>query len=516
MARINSNIPSLIARANLNSANSELQTRLQRLSTGLRINRGADDPAGLIISERLRSEISGLNTAVSNSNRASSVIATTEGALAEVSNLLSSIKGLVVEAANTGAVSDDERKANQVQIDSAIDSITRISNSTSFAGLKLLNGSLDYTLSGVQSSSLAKVAVTSANFSGTSNVKVDVQTLNSAQTASIFLSASTGVFLSATTIAVSGPKGVQEITIASGQPLATVISAVNAFKAATGVSASLLHPGPPANPNSGLRFSSTDFGSKQFVSVERVGGPASGSWFKTYKAPDTLNLPAAISLATLQAGGNLISTGRDKGRDVAAIVNGNLATGDGLNISIQNSAAVSVQISLAQSFGTTNNSSSSFYITGGGALYQLGGQINASQQTNIGVQSISASRLGGTLINGSLSFLSSLKTGGGNDLLTSNARNSFTEASSVLESSIDEVSTVRGRLGAFEKNTLQTNVRSLQSAVENLTASESVIRDADFAEETSKLTRAQILSSAATSVLQLSNQQSQQVLSLLK
>src|SRR5437764_1030339 len=128
MARINSNIPSLIARANLGRANDDLQVRLQRLSTGLRINRGADDPAGLIVSERLRSEGSGLNQAVNNSNRASSVIATTEGALSEVSDLLSSIKSLVVEAANTGAVSDQERKANQLQIDSAIESITRISN----------------------------------------------------------------------------------------------------------------------------------------------------------------------------------------------------------------------------------------------------------------------------------------------------------------------------------------------------------------------------------------------------
>ncbi len=513
MARINSNIPSLIARSNLNSANNELQTRLQRLSTGLRINRGADDPAGLIISERLRSEISGLNTAVSNSNRASSVIATTEGALAEVSDLLSSIKGLIVEAANTGAVSDEERKANQVQIDSAIDSITRISNSTSFAGLKLLNGSLDYTLSGIQSNNLAKIAVTSANFSGSSNIRVDVQTLNSAQNANIFLSASTGAFLSSTTFAVSGPKGVQEISIASGTTLASVISAVNTFKAATGVSASLANPG---NPNSGLRFSSTEFGSKQFVSVERTAGPPGGGWFKTYKVPDAFNLPGTISLAALQAGGNLVATGRDKGRDVSAIINGNLATGEGLKISLQNSSAVSVQIDLSTTFGTTNNATSTFYITGGGALYQLGGQVNTTQQTNIGIQSIAASKLGGTLINGTLNFLSTLKTGGGNDLLTSAGRGSFVEASSVLDNSIDEVSTVRGRLGAFEKNTLQTNIRSLQAAVENLTASESTIRDADFAEETSKLTRAQILSSAATSVLSLSNQQSQQVLSLLK
>ncbi len=513
MARINSNIPSLIARSNLNSANSDLQVRLQRLSTGLRINRGADDPAGLIISERLRSEIGGLNQAVNNSNRASSVISTAEGALAEVSNLLSSIQSLVVEAANTGAVSDEERAANQVQIDSAIDSITRISNSTSFGGLRLLDGSLDYTLSGVNTASLGKVAVNAANFAGRSNIQVDVAVVNSAQTASLFLSASTGVFLSTTTFSVTGPKGVQELSILSGQSLASVRDAVNAFKESTGVSASFVNAG---NPNSGLRFTSTGYGTKQFVSVQRTGGPAGGGWFKTYRVPDTFNFPASVSLATLQGAGNLISSNRDIGRDVAAIVNGNLANGDGLNVSVQNSTSTSLTATLASTFATTNGSSTTFYVTGGGALYQLGGEITNSQQTNVGIQSLAASHLGGTIINGALEYLSSLKTGGSNDLAASRTRNDFSQASTVLNSSIDEVSVLRGRLGAFEKNTLQTNVRSLQTAVENLTASESTIRDADFAAETSALTRAQILTSAATSVLSLSNSQSQQVLQLLK
>jgi flagellin len=513
MARINSNIPSLIARTSLAKANDDLSVHLQRLSTGVRINRGADDPAGLIISERLRTEIGGLNQAVSNSNRASSVISTTEGALSEVSNLLSSIQGLVVQSANTGAVSDDERKANQLQIDSAIDSITRISNSASFGGLKLLNGSLDYTLSGVNTSQLAKVNVNGANFGGRSNIQVDVAVINSAQTANLFLSASTGVFQSTTTFSVTGPLGVQEISILSGSTLASVRDAVNSFKLATGVSASLVNPG---NPTSGLVFTSTGFGSKQFVSVQRIGGPAGGGWFQTYKVPDTYNSTGTFSLAALQAGGNLISSSRDIGRDVAAIVNGSLANGDGLNVSLQNATSVSLTAALTQSFATTNGSSSTFYLTGGGALYQLGGDINVSQQTNIGIPSIAASHLGGTLISGSLAFLSSLKTGGGNDLNASAVRSDFSQASSILQNSIDEISVLRGRLGAFEKNTLQTNVQSLQTAVENLTASESSIRDADFAEETASLTRAQILTSAATSVLSLSNSQASQVLQLLK
>ena len=96
MARINTNVSGMIARSNLNRANDDLTVRLQRLSTGLQINRGADNPAGLIISERLRSEISGINQAVDISERASSVIATTEGALSEVADLLNSITALVV------------------------------------------------------------------------------------------------------------------------------------------------------------------------------------------------------------------------------------------------------------------------------------------------------------------------------------------------------------------------------------------------------------------------------------
>lgn len=508
MARINSNIPSLIARANLDRANENLQVRLQRLSTGLRINRGADDPAGLIISERLRSEISGLNQAVNNSSRASSVISTAEGALTEISDLLSSIRSLVVEAANTGAVSDEERRANQLQINSAIESITRISNSSSFGGLKLLNGSLDYTLSGLDTSRIDKATISAANFAGRSNVQVGVQVLGSAQTASLFLSAPNAgaTFPSATTLEVQGALGVQTIEIASSQSLATVVSAINNFTAATGVSASFIN----GNALSGVRFSSTEFGSKQFVSVRRLGGPSGGGFFDTHRLKDNGPVPATFSFTTL--GTLLESSNRDAGRDVTAIINGNLANGDGLNVSLQNQSSVAVEFQLARTFATNPNATSTtFYITGGGALYQLGGSITSSQQTNIALKSVAASRIGGTLINGQLQFLDSLRSEGPNAL----SAGRFTEATKVLDSAIDEISSFRGRLGAFERNTLQTNIRSLQSAVENLTASESRIRDADFAAETAELTRAQVLTSAATSVLQLANQQSQSVLRLL-
>src|SRR5438067_1943513 len=164
MSRINTNVASLTAQRGLAASHKALTDSLQRLSSGLRINRGADDPAGLIASEGLRSEISGITQAIDNSSRASNVISTAEGALSEVASLLLNVKSLVVQAANAGAISPDEIAANQLQVDSAIESITRISNTTTFAGLHLLNGILSYVTSGVNTTDVQALHISQANF----------------------------------------------------------------------------------------------------------------------------------------------------------------------------------------------------------------------------------------------------------------------------------------------------------------------------------------------------------------
>src|SRR5262249_10273403 len=156
-------------------------------------------------------------------------------------------------------------------------------------------------------------------------------------------------------------------------------------------------------------------------------------------------------------------------------------TGRGLEVTVRN-PNLDMKLLLSQTFGTTvNGTPEAFVITGGGARYQLGPQITAQQQVNIGLNSAAATRLGGTYVTLSdgvtqqLQFLSSLKSGGANKLNGGNLGN----ASRILETAIDEISTVRGRLGAFERNILQTNVRSLQAGIENITASDSIIRDTD-------------------------------------
>src|SRR5499427_4454481 len=136
MSRINTNIASLAAITQLTKNQTDLSVHLQRLSTGLKINSGKDAPAGLIASETLRSEINGINQAIDNSQRANNVINTAEGALSEVSSLLLEVQTLTNQAANTGALSPDEIKANQLQVDAILNSINRIANTTQFNGVK--------------------------------------------------------------------------------------------------------------------------------------------------------------------------------------------------------------------------------------------------------------------------------------------------------------------------------------------------------------------------------------------
>jgi len=178
MTRINTNTASLVAQNRLQSSNNDLNTALTRLSTGLRINSGADDPAGLIASEALRSEITGLTKAISNTQRASQIVSTADSALGQVSNLLVDIRGLVVEASNSGALSKEEIAANQLQIDSSLEAINRIAQTTTFQGRKLLDGSQDYitTLGSVDSVKDSSIGQAKLGTTGSLGVNVDIKT----------------------------------------------------------------------------------------------------------------------------------------------------------------------------------------------------------------------------------------------------------------------------------------------------------------------------------------------------
>jgi flagellin len=473
MARINTNIGAVVAQRHLTDSYHNLNSTIQRLASGLRITRGADDPAGLIASERLRSEISAVNQAIANTRRASNVIATTEGALDEVARLLNDIQDLIVEAANEGALSEDEIKANQLQVDSAINSITRIADSTTFAGRQLLNGSLGYITSGVDSSVINALDIRGTQFGTRSYVPVSVEVTTSAQPARLNFPA--GSVTSSVTIELQGNAGVTTLSFTSGTAASAIAAAVNAVSDSTGVTAEL-----SSSPTSGLVLQSQYLGSRQFVSVEVLGD---GS----FDVQDD----------------DGVTVTRDEGRDAVALVNGALSYGDGNKLTLRTST-LDLELTLDDTFGL---GTTSFAITGGGALFQVGPEVNSNLQVNLGVQSVAASRLG----NAEVGFLSQIQSGGEYSLVTGEAA----QAQKIITESIRQVAVLRGRLGAFEKNTLDTNVNQLGITLENLMASESTIRDADFAQETSELSRNQILVSAGTSVLALAQQTPQTVLALL-
>ncbi len=175
MTRINTNVSSLVARNTLGRSNAALEQALTRLSTGLRINTGKDDPAGLIASENLRSDITSVRRAISNTDRANQVIATADSALGQVSSLLNDIRGLVTESANAGVQSPAQLAANQAQVDSSLDALNRIAQTTTFQGRKLLDGSLDFTTTaGTNFSKLESLQIDQANLGAAGNVPVTV------------------------------------------------------------------------------------------------------------------------------------------------------------------------------------------------------------------------------------------------------------------------------------------------------------------------------------------------------
>jgi flagellin len=475
MARINTNVASLYAQNGLANSQRAEDSTLQRLSTGLRINSGADDPAGLIASQGLQSEMAGISQAVDNSSQASNMISTADGALNEVSSLLLNIQSLIVQAANTGAMSTQEIQANQLQIDSAVQSITRISGTTTFGSLHLLDGSLGYITSGVSNNAVSNLQIQQADFGTQTSIPVDVDVITSARPAALLFA--TSQIQSSVTLQIAGNDGTTILSFTSGTHASAIAFAINRVSDSTGVSASNIDA---TNWQSGIVFQSQGYGSKSFVSIQTQQGGA-------FTTTDALGAAEA----------------RAAGVDAVATVNGALTVGDGLTLDL-NTSGLDMNLTLNQSFGA---GTTQFAITGGGANFQLGAQVTSNQQVSIGIQSVAASALGDS-ING---FLSDVVTGGNASLVAGKAG----QASTIVNEAISQVAILRGRLGAFEKNTLQTNQNSLGIALENVTASNSTIEDADFAAETANLTREQILTQAGTSVLSTANSMPQTVLSLL-
>jgi flagellin len=677
MTRINTNVGSLVAQNRLQRTNSELNTSLTRLSTGLRINTGKDDPAGLIASEALRSDITSINKALSNTERANQIIATADSALGQVSSLLNDVRGLVVEAANSGALSDEEIAANQLQVDSSLEAINRISQTTTFQGRRLLDGSLDFVSTLGQVATVSDSRIDQANLGTTGSAQVDVNigaaatkaelTLgDSAFTAGTNATASntiaqktTTLTVGAETLEITGLNDFANIEVVQNDSLGAAATAsfsagtltitfdgdsdpstladvkaaidgVDGFASGTpsGTTTNLTTPQAATattNTTAAIKVTSggtgADFNS---VDVEYVSGASTGAAFDvdtgkltvtvaagnvdfsalktaidatgftaTFNDADgnantdfadlQLNLgnqtvaksntgttggqtlkdelvfelngqygsevfnfqagstakqiaaavnlvqdatgvssteeasaltfnsteygaDAVINVNTLSegSGGTFqanLSAPRAIGTDIEATVNGIKASTSGNTLSINTST-----LDLTLTVDDGSDAAFSFNISGGGALFQLGGDVVSNQQARLGIGSVSTGQLGG-----SSGRLYELGSGQAKSLATDPGA-----AAQLVDEVINKVTSLRGRLGAFQSTTLESNLVSLNDTVSNLYEAESAIRDADFAAESARLTRAQILVQSGTSVLGIANQNPQNVLGLLR
>ncbi len=507
MSRINTNVQSLIARRVLNINNASLNLSLERLSTGLRINSGRDDPAGLIASEILRSSMRAISSAIGNANRADTIVVVAEGGLQEISSLLLDLESLIDQTANEAGLTNEEVSANQVQIDSILQSINRLADATAFGGKQLLNGNLDFTTSGVNVNEptgatldhLDLVRIHSAKIAQgshrsitlTRTVASEVAHLSAVPMGTDGAGALNGTLGNTTSIQIAGIHGGQLLNFASGTATADIVTAINDRSLLTGVAASA-NQGAFGNGIASISLHSTTFGADAFVSVtimENEGSTVSSS------ALDLENVTGAVLK-------------RDTGVDGTFTANGTAAIVKGLELSVR-AADLSFNLTLSTAFGggTSTETQTSFEITGGGGVFSISPTVGLAGQASIGISEVSTAKLG----NGTDGFLSTLASGLANDLDNKN----FTTAQRIVRAAINQVATLRGRIGGFQKDTLATTINSLRVAFENITAAESAIRDADFAVETSNLTRAQILVNSSTVVLQIANAQPQNILALL-
>ena len=252
--RIINNINSIKAGRLLDQSNSSLSRSLEKLSSGLQINKGADSPAGLIISEQLRGQIGGLKQAIENSQKAINVVGTAEGALNEVSNLLLTVRKLAIDSSNLGTTDQDQLDANQAEVDSAINSIDRIADTTQYAGKKLLNGSSGFEISNV-SSSIENLSVSRVQLGNQASSIIDYEITSAAEFASVSVDIGSATLDANSTIQISGSQGTQQITFSAGSTLQEIADAVDALHENTGVTARI---DTAANT---IVFSSTDVGS---------------------------------------------------------------------------------------------------------------------------------------------------------------------------------------------------------------------------------------------------------------
>jgi flagellin len=488
---LTNNVSSLTAQNNLNSTNNALSKSLERLSTGLKVNRGADGPAALVISEQQRAQIAGIRSAIDNTNKAVSLVQTGEGALNEINSLLGKVRGLVLDSNNVGVNDANTLAANQAEINNALGTITNIANQTQFGSKKLLDGSaaLTTTDNNANATATATGSIPAGSYSATvtsAATRANVQ--GGAVNNATFDGTSRQETLTVNGVNVSY---VQSDADAAGS-LSAAASAINNASANTGVRASI---DTVTGGASQLRLYSTNYGTGNKISVSSNLAAADSVLGAVAANTDGTDISGSIGGVAASGKGNTLTS-----------VSG---AGAGLSVTFNSQAAGDTFTSATNNPFTSDATATTVTVDDSKALqFQIG--ANAGQTAQISLNDARASALGQGA-SGSVTDLSKIDV----TKLATN-KNLSSDLLKVVDKSISDVTSQRGQLGAFQANTLQSNANNLQTTLQNTTAAESTIRDTDFASEIANFTKLQTQLQAGSTVLGNANQLTQLVAGLLR
>lgn len=470
---VNDYVSSLNTKRSLGQAQKAKQSSMAKLSSGLSINKGADNPAGLLISEMLRSQLSTQQRALTNTQESNNMLAVAEGGLSSVSSMLYSMKSLATHALNSGVTGKDQVLADQMQMNSALSTINRVVSTTNYAGTNLLDGTRDFTFGTSDSAGILNAEgsdITNVIGSNPSQISVtyDGGTANQAEKAVVEANFGSSELGAAQQFTITGNDGARTFNFAEGTSIADMASQINSMADSTGVNAYAIHD--EGTGATSIRLASTQYGSDATVRVDQSVGDG-------FTNPGTMV--------------------RDSGQDVTVNVDGQAVTGQGLDVKYA-TGRVAGNLSMTEEVAQTGydqdelvnaNTSQSAALTNvqGGMQLQLGPGSGSQNRDTISIGNYGGGRLGQIEVDGETYSINDLYGGGKASL-----QNNPELAMQIIDQAISDVASGRASIGAYQANTLDTNANNLMTAMENTTRAESAIRDTDFLKMIEEMNRSSV------------------------
>ncbi len=466
------NVSSLIAENALNNTQSAMNRTMQQLSTGSTINSGADNPSGLVISEQQLNQISGLQTAISNTSQAVSMVQTADGALSTINNLLTQVRSLAVSAANSGANSADALAADQAQIANALSTINSIAANTTFNNKNILNGST--SVGGFTNSANISFVGGTSGSPVVTGAAVNVTTV--AKHAVVDAGTAQGSPLAGNeTLSINGVA----VALTTGMTQQTVVNTINSYANQTGVLAQIGAGGV-------TELYSQAWGAAAGITVQsNVAAAATSSGFGTTAvAAIGQNVAGTIAGAAATGVGNVLT-----GTNVANM---------GISVSVATSAANDTQ-SMTGAVGQVSTTNSPL-------TFQIG--ANSGQTASVSVSNVAADALATAVTNSS--GFTSLQN------INVTTQQGAEDSINMIDGATSQISNLRAQLGAVQQYNLQENQTNLQNTLQNTQSANSVVQGTDYAAATAAYAQQQVLMQIGTSVLQNTSQVAQLVLSMVK